>query len=83
MKKFLLFLALSASLISFTTNSRINNSNAQTSQDSVYICKSSSAYAYHSTLECRGLQHCTHGIIKVSLYDAIHVYGHRACKICE
>jgi hypothetical protein len=56
--------------------------NKQT-QDSVWICKSSTAYVYHSTPDCRGLDRCTHPIIKVSLYDAIHLYGRRPCKICE
>jgi hypothetical protein len=48
--------------------------------DSVYICQSKSAYAYHSH-ECRGLARCTHGIVKVSKAQAIKM-GYRACKIC-
>ena len=48
--------------------------------DSVYICQSRSAYAYHK-YECRGLARCTHGIIKVSKAQAIKM-GYKPCKIC-
>lgn len=48
--------------------------------DSVYICQSKSSYAYHSHV-CRGLAHCTHGIIRVSKAQAIKI-GYRPCKIC-
>lgn len=51
--------------------------------DSVYLCNSATAYVYHSTTSCKGLNHCTHGLIKVSLKDAINKYHRRACKICE
>lgn len=52
-------------------------------KDSVYICYSSTSYAYHSSPNCRGLNRCTHEIIKVSLEDAKNKYNHRPCKICE
>lgn len=48
--------------------------------DSVYICQSKSAYAYHS-YECRGLQRCTHRIVKIPKATAIKL-GYKACKIC-
>ena len=48
--------------------------------DSVLICQSKSAYAYHA-YECRGLARCTHGVIKVTKAQAIKM-GYRACKIC-
>lgn len=48
--------------------------------DSVYICQSRSAYAYHS-YECRGLSRCTHGIVKITKAQAIKL-GYRPCKIC-
>ncbi|HTD39877.1 MAG TPA: hypothetical protein VK671_04595 [Mucilaginibacter sp.] len=48
--------------------------------DSVYICQSKSAYAYHK-YECRGLARCTHGIVKITRAQAIKL-GYRACKIC-
>jgi hypothetical protein len=48
--------------------------------DSVYICQSRSAYAYHA-YECRGLARCTHGIIKITKAQAIKM-GYRPCKIC-
>lgn len=52
-------------------------------EDSVYICYSNTSYAYHSSTDCRGLNRCTHKIIKVSKKDAVDKYGKRACKLCE
>jgi hypothetical protein len=49
----------------------------------VYICDSRGAYAYHSSKDCRGLNRCSHGILKVTLADAVKVYHRKPCKICE
>jgi hypothetical protein len=51
-------------------------------QNKVYICVSSTAYAYHWTESCRGLQRCTHRIIAVTLDEAKNTYQRRACGIC-
>jgi len=48
---------------------------------SVYICNSSSAYAYHSSTGCYGLGRCRHTVSKVTLIEAKEM-GYRACKIC-
>lgn len=48
----------------------------------VYICISSSSYAYHSNRDCRGLNRCTHEIRKVTLEDAKDKYSKKPCKIC-
>jgi hypothetical protein len=48
----------------------------------VYICISSSSYAYHKDKYCRGLQRCTHEISYVSLEDAQNKYYRKPCKIC-
>ncbi|WP_146010844.1 hypothetical protein [Siphonobacter sp. BAB-5405] len=48
--------------------------------DSVYICNSSRAYAYHAYF-CHGLNRCTHGVSKVSRAEAIRMRK-TACKIC-
>ena len=48
--------------------------------DSVYICQSKSAYAYHSHI-CRGLARCTHRVIKITKEQAIKL-GYKPCKIC-
>lgn len=50
-------------------------------QPQVYICESRSAYAYHSSLSCHGLQRCSHEIAKVSETKAKEL-GYRPCKIC-
>lgn len=50
--------------------------------DSVYICVSKGAVAYHQISDCRGLRSCKHKIIKVSLYDAINKYHLRECRVC-
>ncbi|HLZ87140.1 MAG TPA: hypothetical protein VKQ52_07870 [Puia sp.] len=49
----------------------------------VYICNSSGAYAYHSTKSCRGLNRCSHEILKVTLSEAVNTYRRKPCKICE
>src|SRR4051812_25883342 len=48
----------------------------------VYVCYSKTLYAYHSTKDCRGLNRCTHEIIKITESDAINTYYKRACKEC-
>lgn len=52
----------------------------QKAADSVLICQSRSAYAYHK-YECRGLSRCTHGILKLTLEQAKKM-GYKPCKIC-
>lgn len=47
----------------------------------VYICDNPSAVAYHKSEYCRGLQKCTHEILKVSLTEAA-ARKLRPCKIC-
>ena len=49
-------------------------------QDSVLICNSKSAYAYHKSV-CSGLKRCKAGISKVTQAEATS-QGYRACKIC-
>ncbi|PSR56075.1 hypothetical protein AHMF7605_22515 [Adhaeribacter arboris] len=48
----------------------------------VYICEGGSAYAYHRTESCAGLNRCTHTILAVSKADAENSYGRRPCKKC-
>ncbi len=61
-------------------NAAVVNPHVKVTVDSVYICQSKSSYAYHSHV-CRGLAHCTHGIIKISKAQAIK-RGYKPCKIC-
>ncbi|MDB5141115.1 MAG: hypothetical protein JWR12_3031 [Mucilaginibacter sp.] len=78
MKKALVILSL---LISVTISHAVPvKHHIKAAVDSVLICKSSRSYAYHS-YECRGLAHCTHGIVKVTKAKAVKM-GYRACKIC-
>lgn len=60
----------------------IGLSSFKSTPDSVYICVSKGAVAYHQSTNCRGLRHCTHQIIKVTQYDAINKYHLRACHVC-
>ena len=48
---------------------------------SVYFCDSSTSVAYHASENCKGLNKCTHNIIRITVNDAIG-RGKRACKIC-
>lgn len=50
-------------------------------ESNVYICITSKAYRYHSTISCRGLRHCGKCIRKVSLQQAVNM-GRTPCKIC-
>lgn len=51
-------------------------------QSKVYVCVSSTAYAYHYTEDCRGLNKCTHTIKAVTESEAINTYKRRKCKVC-
>lgn len=53
---------------------------ATTKTDTVLICKSKAAYAYHR-YECRGLKHCTYKLAKLTREKAEQL-GYRPCKIC-
>lgn len=87
MKKVLLFLSIFILSIAFGNSARNSGENPSAffppSTAGVYICNSSTAYAYHSSDHCRGLNRCSHGVIKVSLNDAIKKYHRQPCKICE
>jgi len=78
MKKAIIILSL---LISVSTgNATVLMPQFKPSVDSVYICQSRSAYAYHSHI-CRGLARCTHGIVRITRAQAIKM-GYKPCKIC-
>lgn len=57
-------------------------SSAFTQTQTVYICNSNKAYAYHIDRDCKGLKKCTHEVLTVSKSDAINKYGRRACGYC-
>ena len=78
MNKIIIMLSL---LISVSAgNATAIKLHTKTTIDSVYICQSRSAYAYHSHI-CRGLARCTHGIVKLTKAQAIKI-GYKPCKIC-
>ena len=47
----------------------------------VYICTGSSAYAYHKSSKCPGLNQCTHYIDNIPVSDAIK-QGYSPCQRC-
>ncbi len=47
----------------------------------VYICDSKTAYAYHTSASCRGLNRCTHTIVKMTKSEAIR-NRRTPCKVC-
>lgn len=77
MKSFILFFFI---ILSAGTSSALANRSYRAKADSVLICRSSNAYAYHS-YECKGLARCTHKIIKVTIEEARKM-GYKPCKIC-
>jgi len=64
-------LAFSLFLLSFQSSSNGN----------VFVCDSTTSYAYHRTENCRGLNRCSHQIIQITESEAQN-RGKRACKIC-
>lgn len=83
-KHFLLLLLVLGSVIAASTADPApgNITATRPFADSVILCNSGTAYAYHSRSNCSGLNRCTHGLIKVSLNDAVKKYGRRACERC-
>lgn len=77
MKQVLIILTL---VLHVACTSSAGSTGTQTKADTVLICKSKSAHAYH-LYECRGLKNCTYTIIKLPKAQAIKL-GYRACKIC-
>jgi hypothetical protein len=47
----------------------------------VYVCGGGSAYAYHRSDNCAGLNRCTHGVRTVTVPEAEGM-GRRPCKKC-
>jgi hypothetical protein len=86
-KALLLFAILLVSFSNFAGAPPLNHRNSHPAafkkETYVYICNSNGAYAYHSSKTCRGLNRCTHEILKVTLADAVKVYKRKPCKICE
>jgi len=82
MKK-LLFLLLFPAGILIIKPAGVVNSEKQPSKsgDSVYVCMSGSAYAYHSGY-CQGLKRCTHTVKKLKKQDATDQGFSKACGFC-
>lgn len=79
--RLLLLILLSSGITLFSPKPSANATYKTTLM--VYVCVSTTAYAYHVDYDCRGLQACTHTIRKVTEDDAINKYGRKACKICS
>lgn len=78
MKRLILIIALFVSVRS--SYALPTHFSSRTKRDSVLICQSKSAYAYHSHV-CRGLGRCTHKVVKMSKEDAIKA-GYKPCGFC-
>lgn len=79
MKKLLVGFTIAVSLISGSIETT-GRQKTKTSEK-VYVCISRTAYAYHRTKSCHGLQRCTHEIQTQTKDDAV-AGGYRPCKIC-
>ncbi len=55
---------------------------ANNADSKVYICKGSSAYAYHKNKACEGLTYCTRTIVSVTMKEAEGTYKRKPCKAC-
>lgn len=80
----LLLLLLGSTTYSFPTSTEKAPVSIRqgTAAPKVYICKGGSAYAYHKSDRCSGLNRCTHTIVSVSKGDAEGVHRRRPCKKC-
>lgn len=80
----LLIGAFSSPLLSKTDHSTYSkvNTRADVAADSVYVCLSREAYAYHCRSNCRGLRQCTHTVKRVSMSYAQVTLNRRACGYC-
>lgn len=47
-----------------------------------YVCDSQTAKFYHRWRNCRGLNECAHGAMKVTKQDAQQAYGQEQCPVC-
>ncbi len=55
---------------------------ASREENNVYICDSQTAKAYHASENCRGLNRCTHEVVKVTKKEAEEEYGRVKCQVC-
>lgn len=60
----------------------IKNHVAPKAQTYVYICQGRYSKRYHSSPNCKGLDNCKGGVIKVTLEEA-QKEGRTPCHICE
>jgi len=77
------FSTLLIGICNIKTGATLNPVHTTVVADSVYICSSTTSYAYHNSIKCKGLNRCTHKIIKVSLKEAVEKYKKQACRICQ
>ena len=68
-----LIICLSIFFVSFVANKP---------SETVYICISNTAVAYHIDRGCKGLAACTHKIIQTTKEEAINKYNRRSCRYC-
>ena len=50
--------------------SLVSDNHENTGEKYVYICNNKAVGKYHLSENCRGLNACTHGIVKVTLTEA-------------
>lgn len=87
MKALLLSLLLAVPMLGFAQATRPHHrashrpAVARVAAPKVYVCGGGSAYAYHSSERCAGLNRCSHGITAVSATEAEGM-GRRPCKRC-
>lgn len=50
--------------------------------DSVYLCMGKMSHSFHYSAYCKGLEHCSTNLKKVSYADAINIYHRMPCGYC-
>ena len=76
--KTLLFLVL----LHFGGSNSNPSANHKFQETKVYVCVSSSSFAYHNKKNCRGLKACTHEIKEVEESHASKTMKRKKCGYC-
>ncbi len=82
MKKLFILLSFLLTVLVDPTLAQTEKAPAQKKETIVYVCDSKTSYAYHTSSSCRGLNRCTHQIIKMNESDA-KKQKRTPCKVCH
>lgn len=71
------------SKILIDTSYYISRRKSLNNDDNVYICPNINSHKYHALNNCRVLNQCNDSILKVTLSNAVTMFGRSECLICN